>query len=117
MAKIVISAQIDLEPAQRDDALRSAQPWIDGALSQPGCIHYDWSADLNNPARVNVFEEWESEGGTGCPLCWPAICRHACPYRAFGPDQCCQQEISRRCRRAGLWSRGQADREVWIGLV
>jgi len=61
MAKIVISAQIDLDPAQRDAALKSAQKWIDGALSQPGCIHYDWSADLNNPSRVNVFEEWESE--------------------------------------------------------
>ena len=61
MAKIVISAQIDVEPTGRDAALRSAQPWIDGALAQPGCIHYDWSADLNAPSRINVFEEWESE--------------------------------------------------------
>jgi len=61
MAKIVISAQIDLDPEQRDNALRAAQPWIDGALDQPGCIHYDWSADLDKPSRVNVFEEWESE--------------------------------------------------------
>ena len=60
MAKIVISAQIDLEPPRRDAALKSAQPWIDGALAQPGCIHYDWSADLNAPSRINVFEEWES---------------------------------------------------------
>ena len=61
MAKIVISAQIDLAPAGREAALKSAQPWIDGALAQPGCIHYDWSADLNAPSRINVFEEWESE--------------------------------------------------------
>lgn len=61
MAKIVIAAQIDIDPAQRADALKSAKPWIDGALAQPGCLHYDWSADGNNPARVNVFEEWESE--------------------------------------------------------
>lgn len=61
MAKILISAQIDLDPAQREAALLSGQKWIDAALEQPGCIHYDWSADLNNPARVNVFEEWESE--------------------------------------------------------
>lgn len=61
MAKILISAQIDLDPARREEALKSAQKWIDGALSQPGCIHYDWSADLSNPSRVNVFEEWESE--------------------------------------------------------
>ena len=61
MAKIVISAQIDVEPAGRDDALRAARPWIDGALAQPGCIHYDWSADLSDAARINVFEEWASE--------------------------------------------------------
>lgn len=61
MAKIVISAQIDVAPDGRDQAMRAAQPWIDGALAQPGCIHYDWSVDLTNPARINVFEEWESE--------------------------------------------------------
>lgn len=61
MAKIVISAQIDLPADKREEALKTAQPFIDGALSQDGCIHYDWSADLNNPKRVNVFEEWESE--------------------------------------------------------
>ncbi len=61
MAKIVIAAQIDLDPAQRAEALSSAKPHIDAALAQDGCIAYDWSADGNNPARVNVFEEWESE--------------------------------------------------------
>lgn len=60
MAKIVISAQIDFDPARRENALMAAQRWIDGALSQPGCIHYDWSADINAPSRINVFEEWES---------------------------------------------------------
>jgi quinol monooxygenase YgiN len=61
MAKVLIAAQIYLSPEGRDEALRSTQPWIDGALAQPGCIHYDWSADLNDPARINVFEEWEGE--------------------------------------------------------
>jgi len=61
MPKIVIAAQIDLDPAQREAALKSAKPHIDAALEQDGCIAYDWSADGNNPARVNVFEEWESE--------------------------------------------------------
>ena len=61
MTKILIAAQIDVVPENREKALQSAQPWIDGALAQPGCIHYNWSADLNDPARINVFEEWESE--------------------------------------------------------
>lgn len=71
MAKIVISAQIDLDPTQREAALKSARKWIDGALSQPGCIHYDWSADLDNPARVNVFEEWESEDSLAAHFAGP----------------------------------------------
>jgi quinol monooxygenase YgiN len=61
MAKIVIAAQIDLDPAQRAEALAKAKPHIDAALAQPGCLAYDWSADGHDPARVNVFEEWESE--------------------------------------------------------
>ena len=61
MAKILIAAQIDVAPESREQALTSAQPWINGALAQSGCIHYDWSADLSDPARINVFEEWENE--------------------------------------------------------
>ena len=71
MAKIVISAQIDLDPDRRDEALRSARPWIDGALSQDGCLHYDWSADLSNPSRVNVFEEWTSEDALAAHFAGP----------------------------------------------
>lgn len=71
MAKILISAQIDLDPAKRDAALKAAQPWIDGALSQDGCLHYDWSADLTNPSRVNVFEEWESEDALAAHFAGP----------------------------------------------
>lgn len=59
--KIIITAQVDVAPETRDEALKTAQKWIDGALTQPGCLRYDWSADLNNPKRINVFEEWESQ--------------------------------------------------------
>lgn len=61
MAKILIAAQIDIDPARRDEALTSGRKWIEGALTQPGCLRYDWSADGNSPTRVNVFEEWASE--------------------------------------------------------
>lgn len=61
MAKIVIAAHIDVEPGGRDECLKTAQPFIDGALSQAGCLHYSWAADLNNPARIEVFEEWTDE--------------------------------------------------------
>ena len=72
MAKILISAQIDLDPAQRDEALRSARPHIEAALAENGCIHYDWSACSMNPARVNVFEEWESDSALAAHFLDPA---------------------------------------------
>jgi quinol monooxygenase YgiN len=61
MAKIVIAAQIDIDAARREEALTSGKKWIDGALTQDGCLRYDWSADGNRLARINVFEEWASE--------------------------------------------------------
>lgn len=61
MAKILIAAHIDVEPAQRDECLKTAQPYIDGALSQSGCLRYSWAADLNLPGRILVFEEWTDE--------------------------------------------------------
>jgi quinol monooxygenase YgiN len=71
MAKIIIAAQIFVEPAGREAALKSAQPWIDGALAQPGCIHYDWSADMNDLTRINVYEEWESEDALAAHFAGP----------------------------------------------
>lgn len=61
MAKILIAAHIDVDPAQREECLKTGQPYIDGALTQEGCLCYSWCADLNNPARIEVFEEWTSE--------------------------------------------------------
>ena len=69
--KVVVSADIKLDPAKREQVLKSAQKWIDGALSQDGCIAYSWSADLNDPARVLVFEEWESEDALANHLAGP----------------------------------------------
>ena len=84
MAKIVISAQIDLDPAQRTDALIKAKPHIEAALAQPGCIAYDWSADGNDPARVNVFEEWQSEEALAAHFAGPAYAGMRDHIGAFG---------------------------------
>ncbi len=58
---IVISGEIDLDPAVREKALLDAQPLIAAALAEKGCVHYAWTADLARPGRVHVFEEWETE--------------------------------------------------------
>ncbi len=40
--------------------LVSARPHIDGALTEEGCIAYDWTEDHLVPGRVHVYEEWTS---------------------------------------------------------
>jgi quinol monooxygenase YgiN len=61
MPAIVIYAIIDVDPAQRDAMLRRAQPLIDAALAERGCLAYAWSLDLMDPGRIHVFEEWSDE--------------------------------------------------------
>ena len=61
MSIIVITATIDVDPAQRDTMLRAARPLLDAALAERGCRAYTWSVDLHDPGRIHVFEEWDDE--------------------------------------------------------
>lgn len=59
--KVVICAQIELPPENREAALAGAKELIEMALAEKGCRHYAWSADPHYPGRVHVFEEWDSQ--------------------------------------------------------
>lgn len=58
---IIISGNIDLDPARMDAALHKAVPLIEGALDEPGCLDYDWCPNPMVPGRVRVFERWTDE--------------------------------------------------------
>ncbi|MBI1186037.1 MAG: antibiotic biosynthesis monooxygenase [Alphaproteobacteria bacterium] len=68
---ILVSGVVDVDPARRDAALVAAKPFIDGALAQPGCLHYAWTADLTVPGRIYVFEEWTDEASFAAHLAGP----------------------------------------------
>jgi quinol monooxygenase YgiN len=59
--KIIISGTVDIDPEQMDAALVAAKPLIEGALTQEGCMDYDWCPDPLTPGRIRVFERWASE--------------------------------------------------------
>jgi quinol monooxygenase YgiN len=59
--RIIISGTVDLPPEKLDAALAAAKPLIEGALTEPGCLDYDWCPDPLHPGRLRVFERWESE--------------------------------------------------------
>lgn len=68
---ILVSGVVDIAPASRDEALRTAAPFIEGALNQSGCLAYSWAADLTVPGRVHVFEEWTDEASFAAHLAGP----------------------------------------------
>jgi quinol monooxygenase YgiN len=51
----------DLDPARRREFLAALEPLTKGSLADPGCIQYTISADLDDPGRVHVVEQWESD--------------------------------------------------------
>lgn len=59
--RIIISGTVDLPPENLEAALAAGEPLIAGALTQPGCLDYDWCPDPRHPGRIRVFERWESE--------------------------------------------------------
>ena len=58
---ILVTGHIDFDPARRDDLLAALEPLIKGSLADPGCLQYTFSADFENPGRVHVVEQWESD--------------------------------------------------------
>ena len=61
MAIIIISGTVDIDPEQMDAALAAGKPLIEGALSQDGCLDYDWCPHPLTPGRIRVFERWRDE--------------------------------------------------------
>ena len=62
MTKIIISGTVDLPPENLQAALEAGRPLIEGALTEEGCLDYDWCPDPLTAGRVRVFERWTSEG-------------------------------------------------------
>ncbi len=60
MSRVVVTGIVEFPPEVRDEALVKAKALIEGAYTEKGCVHYLWTADLNHPGRVVVYEEWES---------------------------------------------------------
>ena len=42
MTKIIISGTIDMPPENVAPALEAGRPLIEGALTEEGCLDYDW---------------------------------------------------------------------------
>ncbi|MFP6806750.1 MAG: antibiotic biosynthesis monooxygenase [Pseudomonadales bacterium] len=58
---MIISGTVDIDPERMDEAMIAARPLIVGALTQDGCMDYDWCPDPITAGRIRVFERWTDE--------------------------------------------------------
>ncbi|MEM7410118.1 MAG: putative quinol monooxygenase [Myxococcota bacterium] len=84
MAKVLIAGTVEIAPEKRDVALREAQPLIEEALGEPGCLAYVWTADPFEPGRIHVFEEWEDEATLSTHLTAPSYVKMLAHLGAAG---------------------------------
>ncbi|HYI62734.1 MAG TPA: putative quinol monooxygenase [Acidimicrobiales bacterium] len=58
---IVVSGTIVLNPEKVDRALELTRALVAETRAEPGNLAYGYYADLDEPGRYHLYEEWESE--------------------------------------------------------
>ncbi len=58
---ILIAGSVSIRPDRREEAVRAARTMAEATVKELGCISYRFSADLADPAKLFIFEEWESD--------------------------------------------------------
>jgi quinol monooxygenase YgiN len=58
---IIVAGTFEVEPEQREEFLASRHEAMRNSRSEAGCLEYTFSADPLDPARVMLFERWESQ--------------------------------------------------------
>ena len=58
---VIVAGHVTVEPGQREGYLAGCVAVVEQARASNGCLDFAISADLLDPARINVFERWESQ--------------------------------------------------------
>ena len=58
---IVVQGDFIIKPGKRDEAIAAMIDVAKATQQEAGCIRYNFYADLENPNKFIVYEEWESQ--------------------------------------------------------
>ncbi|MGH0034132.1 MAG: putative quinol monooxygenase [Myxococcota bacterium] len=81
---LVVAGHIRLDPAKREAAVAAAQEVMEATARESGCISYTFSADLADPGRFLIFEEWESEEALKAHFTTPHMATFQAAMGGFG---------------------------------
>ena len=70
---IIITGVIDLDPAKHDDAVVVLNAAMEATRAEDGCERYVFSADLNDPGRFHVSEQWRDQAANDAHSAGPAL--------------------------------------------
>ena len=57
---LVLAGSVRIDPAKRNDVVAATIEVMQETRQLPGCISFVFSADLEDPGVLHVFQEWES---------------------------------------------------------
>lgn len=81
---ILVSGVIDLDPAKRDGAIEAAEAVMAATRAEDGCITYTFSADLSDPGRFWLFEQWRDQAALDAHLAQPHLAEFTGRMGEFG---------------------------------
>jgi quinol monooxygenase YgiN len=58
---VIVAGSLVVDPKQRGLYLATCVDVVQQARGVPGCLDFAITADLIDPARINIFERWESQ--------------------------------------------------------
>ena len=58
---VIVAGHLIVDREARDDYLAGCAEVVELARSTPGCRDFAISADVLDPARINIFERWDSQ--------------------------------------------------------
>jgi quinol monooxygenase YgiN len=58
---VIVAGYVIVDREQRERYLAGCEQVVEQARQASGCLDFAISADLLDPARVNIFERWESQ--------------------------------------------------------
>ena len=58
---VIVAGHLIVDPMERDGYLAGCLDVVEQARRTAGCLDFAITADLLDPARVDIFERWESQ--------------------------------------------------------
>lgn len=89
---IVVAGHILIDPSKRDEVVAALSACVTATREEAGNIDYRFSPDLDDEARFNLVELWESEDAMNEHMATPHL---AALLEALGPLMGGAPEITR----------------------